>query len=157
MKINSINLNRKVIPIFITICFLSLSSFTIDSEKEKSIQVLLEDLNPSLSFSFSKNIIDFFDTDLDWKEGKKQLEGDFSKAAFYAFDEHTSSKTLHELFSQRGYNLIKIADDGSKNKEIQLFVNKKSKEVEEAHFIIQSDEKTVVFSLYGKMKLKEKN
>ena len=124
-------------------------------EKEKSIGDLLEDLNPLVSFSFSKNIIDFFDTELDWKDSKKHLEGDFSKAAFYTFDENTSNETLTTLFKNKGYFLIRIDDEEKDNDEVVLFINEEGKEVEEAHFMIQSDDKLIVFSLYGKMRLKE--
>lgn len=123
-----------------------------------------EDLNPSVSFSFSKNILDFFDADLDWKDTKKHLEGDFSKAGFFAFDETTAKKSLSSLLKNKGYFHIRI-DDKDKNNDnvelfvnqdnVELFVNQKGNEVEEAHFIIESDEKLIVFSLYGKMRLKE--
>ena len=155
MKAIKLNFSYFLLLSFLTVLFSNVSLRASNFERKKSIQDMLEDLNPSVSFSFSKNIVDFFDTELEWKDSKKHLEGDFSKAAFFVFDENTSNETLNKLFKNQGYFHLKIEDEEKNKNDIILFVNQMGNEVEEAHFMIQSDDKLIVFSLYGKMRLKE--
>jgi hypothetical protein len=149
------NFRNQFLLSLVFILFLNLPSSASSFEEEKSIQEMVGNLSPSVSFSFSKNILDFFDTDLDWKDSKKHLEGDFSKAAFYTFDNATNNETLTNLFKDKGYSLIRIDDKDDDSNEVRLFVNQTGKEVKEAHFIIEGDDNLIVFSLYGKMRLKE--
>ncbi len=157
MKNNIENYIRKSFLFFAMSSMLILNATNTVAEKEKSIQELLEDQNPTISFSFSKDIIDFFDTDVDWKNKKKHIEGDFSKAAFFAFDENSSLKDIDDLFKSQNYSKIKIEDEESNDGEITIYVKSKGKDTKEAHFVIQNEGDVVVFSLYGKMRLKEKN
>ena len=119
MNAFKLNLRYHVLLSSLLVLFLSLSLQASIFEKEKTIQEMLEDLNPSVSFSFSKNILDFFDADLDWKDTKKHLEGDFSKAGFFAFDETTAKKSLSSLLKHKGYFHIRI-DDKDKEAEEQI-------------------------------------
>jgi hypothetical protein len=84
MKVCGRGLRKRAIIFWMSFSLFTISSFASTIEKEKSIQQLLEDQKPLVSFSFSKDIIDFFDTDLDWNDHKKHLEGDFTKAGFFA-------------------------------------------------------------------------
>ena len=98
-----LNFNYYLLLSLLLVLFSSASYKASIVHKEKSIQEVLEEMSPTVNFSFSKNIIDFFDIDLDWKETRKHLEGDFSKANFIAFDKSTSGESLDSLFNNKGY------------------------------------------------------
>ncbi len=111
--------------------------------------------NDCFSMSLSKEMIDAFDIDLDLNGKQKWVKGDFHKGRFLVISDLKKASDIKRSFLKEGYEEINLEDEidnfESSNEEKYLVISKIGKVVKEAHFIVSTDESTVLLSIYGNM------
>lgn len=125
------------------------------------IYSLLDEKYDAFSLSLSKEMIDFFDLDIDMNGKEKWVTGDFTKGKMMTISsEEVKAKTICTLFSDEKYEMVDIEDElekeDSDSDEVYLFIQRKGKNISQAHFIVESDENVILLSIYGNMQVKNK-
>lgn len=111
----------------------------------------------AFSMSLSKKMIDFFDMDIDFNGKEKLITGDFEKGRMLIVNETSTSLDINQLFEDEGFEWIDFEDDENDDNQVSLWIIRNGKEVKEAHFVVIEDEKIILLSVYGKMKVSNKN
>ncbi len=151
----------KTITTILTAFLLHLSVMGAVSGKGASeIYEMIEDkCSSTFGMSVNQDFEDLFDMDLDLNGKEKLVKGDFKRGRFLVVnkEEYNYQEILKE-FKKRGYIERKIEDDdedGEKD-ELYIMVDQKGKDLNEVHFVMQGDEKIVMFSVYGDIHLESK-
>ena len=134
---------------------ISASAFAAKGDADKIYKKLKSETD-AFSMSFSKDMIDFFDMDIDFNGKEKWITGDFSEGRMLVVKETYSGSDIRKMFQEEGFELIEIDDEAeinSKQGSVNLFVSRNGSKVSEAHFVIENEDKTVLFSVYGAMKV----
>lgn len=137
---------------------ISISTFASKGDSEKIYKTLKSETD-AFSMSLSKSMIDFFDMDIDFNGKEKWITGDFEEGKMLVVKEKFSGSDIQKMFKQEGFELIDIEDDENievGDGEVYLYVIRQGNKVSEAHFIIEGEEKVILFSIYGDMKVSEK-
>ncbi len=112
------------------------------------------------SMSLSKEMIDFFDLDIDLNGKEKLITGDFTEGKMLIINEKKDCSDIKERFEKEGYKLVEIddeeIDDDDGDAEVYLLISKNGKIVEEAHFLVSEDDKFILLSIFGRMKVENK-
>lgn len=135
----------------------SILSIQLNAQSKKSAQLLAEisQGNNVFSMSYAKPMEDFFDMNIDLNGKEKTLVGDFSSGKLTVISEKRDlEKILHD-FKDIGFKEHDFEKEKNE-KDVHLIYYKESKLIKEAHFIIQSDEEIILFSLFGDMELVDK-
>tara|TARA_B100001109_G_C18860913_1_gene473930 strand:- start:1626 stop:2063 length:438 start_codon:yes stop_codon:yes gene_type:complete len=111
----------------------------------------------AFSMSLSKKMIDFFDMDIDFNGKEKLITGDFEKGRMLIVNETTTSLDINHLFEEEGFEWIDFEEGENDDNQVSLWIIRNGKEVKEAHFVVIEDEKIILLSVYGKMKVSNKN
>lgn len=108
------------------------------------------------AFSFSKDMIDALDFDMNVNDKMKYVKGDLTSIKFLVFSDNSqndSGELLKDL-KKSGYEKIKW--EGDDNDDVLLYVDRNGKRFNEIHFITLSNEKPkVMISFYGDITVKE--
>ena len=150
---------KKYSLIVIALIFsLSVSASKGDSEK---IYKKLKSESDAFSMSFSKEMIDFFDMDIDFNGKEKWVSGDFAEGKMMVIKESFSGSDINKMFKQEGFELIDLEDDTEgdvniENGEVNLYVNRTGNKVSEVHFVIEGEDNVILFSVFGTMKVSNK-
>ena len=113
----------------------------------------------SFSMSLSKDMIDFFDMDLDFNGKEKLITGDFHEGRLLVLKDVQSTTSITSVFNSEKYELIEDKEEkmNSDNGEVYLYIKRNGKNVSEAHFVVMNDEgKVTVLSVIGNMQVKNK-
>lgn len=113
----------------------------------------------SFSMSLSKDMIDFFDMDLDFNGKEKLITGDFHEGRLLVLKDVQSTTSITSIFNSEKYELIEDKEEkmNSDNGEVYLYIKRNGKNVSEAHFVVMNDEgKVTVLSVIGNMQVKNK-
>lgn len=148
--------NNKMQKILLFVA-VSILSIQLNAQSKKSAQLLSEisQGNNVFSMSYAKPMEDFFDMNIDLNGKEKTLVGDFSGGKLTVISEKRDlEKILHD-FKDIGFKEHDFEKEKNE-KDVHLIYYKESKLIKEAHFIIQSDEEIILFSLFGDMKLVDK-
>jgi hypothetical protein len=147
----------KGISLIITVLLISLSSFAGNGGKSDRIYQQLKSDHDCFSMSLSKEMIDAFDIDIDLDGKQKWITGDFLEGRFLVINDVKKGSDVQKTFLKEGYeevNLDEEVDDfSSSNEETYLMIQKSGTIVKEAHFIVTTDNNTVLLSIYGNMKV----
>lgn len=142
------------------ISFLITISVFASGQKSKAdvVYAELKQMDNVFSMSLSKEMIDFFDLDIDLNGKEKWIKGDFHEGKMLIIKEEIeSSKVIHKFIDQ-GYKQIDLEDEDSDetSDEVYLLVDKKGETVKEAHFVVANEDNLVLLSIYGNIKVEEK-
>ena len=113
----------------------------------------------SFSMSLSKDMIDFFDMDLDFNGKEKLITGDFHEGRLLVLKDVQSTTSITSVFNSEKYELIEDKEEkmNSDNGEVYLYIKRNGKNVSEAHFVVMNDEgKVTVLPVIGNMQVKNK-
>jgi hypothetical protein len=143
------------------ILFISIQTVAFASpDGATRIYNLLDDRYDAFSLSLSKEMIDFFDLDIDMNGKEKWVTGDFTKGKLMTIDsEKIKAKTICTLFKDEKYEQIDIEDEMDEedsNSEVYLFIERNGKNISQAHFVIENEENIILLSIYGDMQVKNK-
>lgn len=148
----------KTINIIIGICLSCSIAFANGGNAEKIFQELKKN-NEVFSMSLSKDLTDFFDMDVDFDGKEKMVTGDFTKGAMLVVDNIGDGQEVKKLFMKYDYHWVqpeKEQQTDDDDEEAYLFVDRKGSQVSEAHLVVVGDEKTVVLTIYGDIKVTNK-
>ncbi len=149
----------KKISLIICTVFLSLSVFA-GNDKVDAIYSKIKGESDAFSISLSKDMIDFFDLDIDVNGKDKLITGDFSKGKMMVLSQSGSGEKAMSLFLKEGYDLIDFEEEyesesGDNDGEVYLLVKRNGKTIKEAHFIVAEDEKLILLSIFGDMQVSD--
>ncbi len=135
-----------------------LTSFRSIGQNQSSKEILNELSNSenSFSMSISKEIIDAFDVDIDLNGKENWIGGDFLKGNLLIIDNEYTGSTVKKMFLKKGFELVDMEEEDNSDSEVSLLVERSGKQVKEAHFVVDNDGKTIVLSIYGNIKVKNK-
>jgi hypothetical protein len=137
---------------------ISTSIFASKGDSEKIYKTIKEGTD-AFSLSLSKDMIDFFDMDIDFNGKEKWITGDFAEGRMTIIKEDFNCSDIKKMFAHEGFELIDLEDQEKieiEGDEVYLYVSRIGNNANEAHFIIQGEEKVVLFSIYGDMKVSTK-
>jgi hypothetical protein len=109
--------------------------------------------------SLSKNMIDFFDMDLDFNGKEKLITGDFHEGSMLLLEDVTSVESITSIFTSEKYELVEDVEEeiNTEDGEVYLYIKRNGKNISEAHFVFVNDEeKVTVLSVLGDIKVKNK-
>lgn len=150
------NIIMKKINLLLLGIILSFSLLAGNDNSEK-IYNELKGNSDSFSMSLSKDMIDFFDLDIDVNGKEKLIKGDFSSGKMMVINEKRSGEKAKDMFIKAGYELIDFEEDQDDDGEVYLLVSRKGKLIKEAHFVVVEDEKMILLSIFGEMRVSSKN
>ena len=151
--------HMKKLALIICSVLLTFSAMAIQGDSDKIYQKLKSNNKETFSMSLSKNMIDFFDMDLDFNGKEKLITGDFHEGKMLVLEEVKSVATIRSTFESNDYELVESDEDevNIEDGEAYLYINRKGATVSEAHFVIVSEDKVTILSVYGDIKVKNKN
>ncbi len=128
------------------------------NDKSAKIYSQLKDGDETFSMSLSKTMVDFFDLDLDLNGKERWITGDFNSGKLLVLKNKHSGEGIKKMFLKEGFELIDVEEENDKDEdgEVYLLVSRDRKVIREAHFIAAEDEKVVLFSVFGKIKVSKK-
>lgn len=117
----------------------------------------LEEESHVLSLSFNKKMIDAIDSDVEWGDEMRYLQGDLNKVKLMLIEDGDDApkmaKYIYKKLDQLGYKLTDLPEDAetdNEDKNVFLFTNKKGNRFTEAHLLImEEDGGTIFLSVYG--------
>ena len=149
----------KYFSLTIIAAFMSLIVTAGNGGKSDKIYTQLKSDHDCFSMSLSKKMIDAFDIDLDLNGKQKWVTGDFLEGRFLVISDIKKASEIKKSFLKEGYEEIDLEDEVDKfetsNEETYLVITKVGKVVKEAHFIVSTDDSTVLLSIYGNMNVKK--
>ncbi len=149
---------KKITSLILTTA-LSMTIAVAGEGYEKLYSKLKANHTETFSMSLSKNMIDFFDMDLDFNGKEKLITGDFLEGKMIVFKDVVSTKNILTIFESENYVRIEDKEDTIKTDdgEAYLYIKRNGKDVSEAHFILVNDEgKVTILSVLGDIKVKNK-
>lgn len=125
------------------------------SKGSEEIMMALQKKYSCSQLSFSSDIEDFFDSHLEIEGVKKYIKGDFHKAGILIMDEAVKADSLVSVFKKHGFIQYSNKD---LDQDIKILGMKSGKKISELHLIIENEESSMIFSIYGEIEVeKEKN
>ena len=109
------------------------------------------------AFSFSKDMIDALDFDMDVNDKMKCIKGDLSSIKFLAFNDDNETNSLKVLqdLNKSGYENIEW-DGVDSDIDVLLYVDRNGKRFSEIHFVTLSNGKPkAMISFYGDITVKD--
>ncbi len=121
----------------------------------------LRDLDEVTYFSFSKNLIDFvdFDIDTDSDDSEKKITGDLNevKVVIYKPDfkpEKTFRDQVLKYLNKGSYDLV---EEDDKDDDTEVWIYRKGRKIYECHIIFQGEQNGVLLSFFGDFNVKDLN
>tara|TARA_B100000508_G_C11393580_1_gene244635 strand:+ start:88 stop:564 length:477 start_codon:yes stop_codon:yes gene_type:complete len=158
MHFNKIDM-KKISTLILAVCISSFSAMASGDEAEKIYKALKESQHEVFSMSLAKEMVDFFDMDIDFNGNEQVITGDFSEGKLMILDKGIQPSEVLKLFKKANYKLVELENDDKDDEEgseIFLYVQGQGKNIKEAHFIIDEEEKTIVFSVFGNIHINKK-
>lgn len=148
----------KKIYLLVIAALLTFSAIAIPTDSEKIYQKIKSNNKEAFSMSLSKNMIDFFDMDLDFNGKEKLITGDFHEGKMLVLKEVKSVNDIRSIFEKDNYQLVESDDEEMhiENGEAFLYIHRNGSKVSEAHFVLSSEDKVTILSVYGDIKVKNK-
>lgn len=114
--------------------------------------------NGVTAFSFSKDMIDAIDFDMDINDRMNSVKGDLTSIKFLTFNDYSQSnwEGLLKDLKKSGYGKIDWEGNKDSNNDILPYVDRNGKRFNEIHFITFSNEKPkTMISFYGDITVKD--
>jgi hypothetical protein len=149
----------KKIASLILLSTLSIGILMANEGNERLYTKLKANHTESFSMSLSKNMIDFFDMDLDFNGKEKLITGDFHEGSMLLLEDVTSVESITSIFTSEKYELVEDVEEeiNTEDGEVYLYIKRNGKNISEAHFVFVNDEeKVTVLSVLGDIKVKNK-
>ena len=145
----------KYFTLFISCFFFSLSLFAGGGSEK--IHSEFGSKQGVLGMSFSKQMLDAFDLDMDWKEAVKNLQGDFESIKVLVIsDDEIKQKYQSQIKTRLKRMGYKEVDLEGENEDIIVYTDKKRKNFNEVHILSRGDESGVLISIYGNFVITDK-
>ncbi len=119
----------------------------------------LRDLDEVTYFSFSKNLIDIVDLDIDSDsdDSAKKITGDINeiKVVIYKPDfkpENPFREKVLKNLNKGDYDLVEEDDN---DEDTEVWIHRKGKKIYECHIIFQGDQNGVLLSFFGDFNVKD--
>jgi len=150
--------NMKYFSLVVFTTLLSLSVLAGSGGKSDKIYSELKANYDCFSMSLSKEMIDAFDIDIDLDGKQKWITGDFLEGRFLVISDIKKASDIKKSFLKEGYqevDLEEVDEFESSNEETYLMITKSGNVVKEAHFIVCTDDNTILLSIYGNLNVKK--
>lgn len=138
---------------------LTASTLLATAQKSNAADAIYADLENEenvLTLSLNKQMLQGIDTDVEWNEQIKYLQGDIHKVKVMLIGDEAKGKAIVDRIYKRlrklGYKQIDLNSDNQTEDEsnVWVFSNKKGNTFTEAHFLIKDEDGSGVFmSVYG--------
>jgi hypothetical protein len=143
----------------------SLAANAQKSNAAQAIYDVLEEEENVMTLSFTKNMLESIDTDIEWGDQIKYLKGDLNKVKLMLINDDENAemmvKYIYKQLNKLGYKRTEIKDDDEPKdaEHLWVFTNRKGQEFTEAHFLIEDEDGSGIFmSVFGDFTLTdEKN
>lgn len=147
---------KKLLLVF-SIVITSISLSASGGENSHQIHQAYASKTGVVAMSFSKEMFDVFDFDLDTDEILKHVSGDFKniKVLIHSPQEEGLSyaKDIRKKLESLNYKQVHWEDQ---EENIWVFVNKKSKNFEEVHILSRGESSDVLISITGNFVITDK-
>ncbi len=144
--------------LFVLVGFIQTSIFSQENISNKMFSYFRE-LDEVTYFSFSKNLIDIVDLDIDADddEAAKKITGDLNeiKVVIYKpdFKPEKSFRDQAMKFLNKGdYDLVEEDDNDD---DTEVWIHRKGKKIYECHVIFQGEQNGVLLSFFGDFNVKD--
>lgn len=107
------------------------------------------------SMTFSKEMLEAFDLDFDWKEALMNFSGDFTKIKILFFsDQNEYSSDIQKKLKKYGYKEVDFEDNDEV--DFEIYTDKKRKEFNEIHLMSTGEGSGMLISVFGKFVITDK-
>ena len=136
--------------------FSSLILITTDVDVNKNeLAEAISQMNGVTTLSFSKDMVDAIDLDIDVEDKIKHLDGDFNEIKLNIFGESTpdlasNRETILKVLNKH-YKEIDLEDEDGSESDALLYTKSKGNRIYEAHLLLlnESDNTFTVISFIG--------
>ena len=151
--------NMKYFSLAVFTTLFSISVLAESGGKSDKIYSELKANHDCFSMSLSKEMIDAFDIDIDLDGKQKWITGDFLEGRFLVISDIKKASDIKKSFLKEGYQEVDLEEEvdefESSNEETYLMITKSGNVVKEAHFIVRTDDNTILLSIYGNLNVKK--
>ena len=134
------------------------SSAIAGGKNSKNIHREFAKKKGAFSMNFSKETLDTFDLDFDWKETMKNFSGDFSSVQLLVVSDsalvENDHKELLNQFNKMGYKNIELDDQDD---DIIVLTDIRKVKFNEVHILSRGTSGIVLISVYGSFEITNKN
>lgn len=135
---------------------------TATAQKSNAIQKVYdtyENEDNVMALSLSKNLEDALDTDFDWGDELKNVEGDITKMSTLIISESDDSRKMlsdiKKMIKKLGYSTLDLPDENNGEEQIFLFTRGKKGKYSEIHvLLINEDSGGLLVSMFGDFTVK---
>ena len=135
-------------------CLLAATSFALNNNGSEDILKKIQEEHNCTSISFSKEIADFFNSDISINGVEKYIQGDFKEAKLLIINSKLSEKNLVDQFLKGGFQTVELDKEDGEN--LEIVVLRSGKNISEAHLIIEEEEKSIIISFKGDVNVQNK-
>ncbi len=140
-----------------------ISSLSIFAQQKTADKMFndLRDMDEVTYLSFSKNLMNFADLDIDHDDDGEEhhVSGDLHEVKLVIFkpEEESSAnfKSLVQKYMHKGK--YKLVEDDDNDEDSEVWVMRKGKKVSECHVIFQGERNGVLLSFFGDFKVEDVN
>jgi len=152
---------KSLMKFYTTVFLLGVIHTSIFSQENISNKMFndLRDLDEVTYFSFSKNLIDFVDIDIDSDEddAERKVTGDLKevKVVIYKPDfkpEKSFRDQVLKYLKKGDYDLV---EDEDGDKDTEVWIKRRGKKIYECHIIFQGEQNGVLLSFFGEFDVKD--
>ncbi|WP_161636243.1 DUF4252 domain-containing protein [Saccharicrinis fermentans] len=152
---------KKSVRVFVVILCVGIHSLSVFSQ-QKIAKRMFDDfriLDEVTYLSFSKNMLDFIDFDVDGDQDGEEysVTGDLNevKLVLYKPDVLPDISFMEQVrkYMKKG-NYSQVEDDDD-DEESEIWVQRKGKKVYECHIIFQGDKNGILLSFFGDFRIKD--
>jgi len=146
----------KKVTSIILLLFISVVVVAVNPNGDKILQKIKSENKETFSISFSKNMIDFFDMDVDFNGKEKLITGDFKEANMLVLEKEYSTKEIRNVFEKEKYKLVISETEEENSDNVYLYVDRNGNKVSEAHFLVEDEDSIIIVTVYGDINVKNK-
>ena len=113
-------------------------------------------IKPGVTYmTFSKEMLEAFDLDFDWKEALMNFNGDFSKIKIlFLSDQNEYSNEIIKRLNKYGYKKVDMEDNHES--DLLIYTDKRKKEFNEIHLMSTGEGSGMLISVYGNFVITDK-
>ncbi len=152
---------KNLMRISVVLLMIGFNCFSIIAQKNVSDKMFnnLKNLDEVTYFSFSKNLIDFidFDIDDDDRDDDHKVTGDLNEVKLIIFnpDEKPDVSFHDQVLKYLKKGNYKLIEDEDEPDDTEIWVNRKGRKVYECHIIFQGEQNGVLLSFFGDFKIED--
>ncbi len=148
---------KNLIKLSLVILLVGINSLSIFSQQKIAEKMFDEfrSMDEVTYLSFSKNLLDFIDFDVENDDEEHKVTGDLHEVKVVIFKPNVSPEKsfkdqVRKYMKKGNYKMI---EDDDKDEDSEVWVHRKGRKVYECHVVFQGERNGVLLSFFGNFKI----